>query len=128
LLSCEAVSDELALVVDGSRRPSAAMAEHLRTCLFCQAELAGYKRLLRILRSLKEEEVIFPAAQPGLAAQTLRELQSRLRVDPRPNPQARARAKVRVGAVVALGVLALGAGALLARSSRLAHSLVNAPA
>ncbi len=33
LLSCEAVSDELPLVVDGSRRPSDAMAEHLRTCL-----------------------------------------------------------------------------------------------
>ena len=61
LVSCDAMSEELPLVVDGSRRPSPAMAEHLHTCLRCQAELAGYRRLLRVLRSLREEPVSFPA-------------------------------------------------------------------
>ena len=63
LLSCEAVSEELPLVVDGSRRPSPAMDEHLRTCVACQAELAGYRRLLRVLRSIKGDPVLLPAPE-----------------------------------------------------------------
>ena len=61
LVSCEAVSAELPLVVDGSRRPSRAMADHLQSCLACQAELAGYRRLLGVLRSLRDEPVLFPS-------------------------------------------------------------------
>lgn len=57
LVSCDSVVDELPLVVDGSRRPSPAMAEHLASCLRCQAELAAYRRLLRLLRSLREDHV-----------------------------------------------------------------------
>ena len=61
LVSCDSVVDELPLVVDGSRRPSPAMAEHLASCLRCQAELAAYRRLLRLLRSLREDHVPAPA-------------------------------------------------------------------
>jgi predicted anti-sigma-YlaC factor YlaD len=63
LVSCEAVADELPLVVDGARRPSAATAEHLQTCLACQAEVAGYRRLLRVLRSMRESQVPLPSAE-----------------------------------------------------------------
>ena len=60
LLSCDTVCDELPLVVDGGRRPSDAMAEHLRTCLTCQSELACYGRLLRLLRSMRGDPGFVP--------------------------------------------------------------------
>jgi predicted anti-sigma-YlaC factor YlaD len=62
-VSCEAGAAELPRVVDGARRPSASMAEHLQTCLVCQAEVAGYRRLLRVLRSMRESQVPLPSAE-----------------------------------------------------------------
>ncbi|HXW81125.1 MAG TPA: hypothetical protein VEJ84_16610, partial [Acidimicrobiales bacterium] len=109
LLSCEAVSEELPLV-DGSRRPSPAMDEHLRTCVACQAELAGYRRLLRVLRSMKGDPVLLPA--PELVGSML----SVLRQHPSWRPK---RSEPWVVALAAVGVAALGAGALLARTGRL---------
>lgn len=96
LVSCGSVVDELPLVVDGSRRPSPAMAEHLASCLRCQAELAAYRRLLRLLRSLRDDHV--PAPAQGTV-----ELQAAGRM-------AVARSRHRLAAGVAL----VGAGALLA--------------
>ena len=110
LVSCEAVSAELPLVVDGSRRPSQAMADHLQTCLTCQAELAGYRRLLRVLRSLRDEPVLFPS--PELIGGTLTALSERL-VERSKRPAER---WLVAGALVAMAAAALGAGALLARA------------
>jgi predicted anti-sigma-YlaC factor YlaD len=117
LLSCEAVSDELPLVVDGSRRPSDAMAEHLRTCLACQAELAGYRRLLKLLRSMKADADFVPA--PELVGSTL----NALRRNPAWQPR---RAEPWRVAAIAVGVVALGAGAFWARAGR--HSRLIAGA
>lgn len=61
VLACEAVLDELPLVVDGTRRPSAAMADHLRACWRCRAEMSSYERLLATLRSLRDETLDLPA-------------------------------------------------------------------
>jgi hypothetical protein len=118
LVSCDAVSAELPLVVDGSRRPTQAMADHLGSCLACQAELAGYRRLLRALRSLRDEPLLFPA--PELVGETLTALSEHL--------ADRARRRRLGGAgrpagwvwagVVLAGVAALGTGAFLARSGR----------
>jgi predicted anti-sigma-YlaC factor YlaD len=118
LLSCDAVSDELPLVVDGSRRPSDAMAEHLRTCLACQAELAGYRRLLRLLRSMRGDPDFVPS--PELIGSTLNALRRH------PSWQARRAEPWRVAALTAVGVVALGAGALWARAGR--HSRLIAGA
>jgi hypothetical protein len=109
LVSCEAVSAELPLVVDGSRRPNQAMADHLRSCLACQAELAGYRRLLRVLRSLRDE----PVLAPDLIGGTLTALSERL-VD---GGRRRAGWRLVVGVLVVAGVAAVGAGALLVRSA-----------
>lgn len=68
LVSCEAVADELALVVDGGRRATPATADHLASCLRCQAELAAYRRLLRLLRSLRDEAVPAPSARAAQPA------------------------------------------------------------
>ena len=117
LLSCDAVSDELPLVVDGSRRPSDAMAEHLRTCLACQAELAGYRRLLRLLRSMRGDVDFVPA--PELVGSTLSALRRH------PSWAHRRSEPWRVAALV-VGVVALGAGAMWARAGR--HSRLIATA
>jgi predicted anti-sigma-YlaC factor YlaD len=118
LLSCEAVSDELPLVVDGCRRPSDAMSEHLRTCLVCQAELAGYRRLLRLLRSMRGDADFVPS--PELVGSTL----SALRRHPSWAP--RRSEPWRVAALTAVGVVALGAGALWARAGRHSRFIASA--
>jgi hypothetical protein len=97
------------------------MAEHLRTCIRCQAELAGYKRLLKVLHSLDDEPGAFPAFVPALAAETLGAVQRRLAVHRRrPNE-----IFVAAGAVAALGVAALGVGAVLARAARQSRALAG---
>jgi predicted anti-sigma-YlaC factor YlaD len=118
LLSCEAVSDELPLVVDGSRRPSDAMAEHLRTCLACQAELVGYRRLLRLLRSMRGDADFVPS--PELVGSTLNALRRH------PSWAPRRSEPWRVAALTAVGVAALGAGALWARAGRHARIIASA--
>lgn len=104
VVSCDAVSDELPLVVDGSRRPSPLMTEHLRSCLRCQAELAGYRRLVRALRSLRDQPVVSPA--PELVSEALRALQEHLATRRRKNPWVIAGTVAAVGAAV--GMAALG--------------------
>ena len=121
LVSCDAVSEELPLVVDGSRRPSLAMAEHLRTCLVCQAELSGYRRLLRVLRSLKEEPAGLVTWRPDLVGETLdalqRQLSGRQPLGRQPFGRRRRRTDpwVLAGAL-AVGFAACGAGLLAARA------------
>jgi hypothetical protein len=112
LLSCETVSDELPFVVDGSRRPSAAMEGHLHNCLSCQAELVGYRRLLRALRALRDQAA--PGAVPELLGATLSALHEHPSWPARRGPRPWAVA----GAVAAAGVAALSAGALVARAKQ----------
>jgi predicted anti-sigma-YlaC factor YlaD len=106
LVSCDAVADELPLVVDGARRPSAAMAEHLHTCLACQAEVAGYRRLLRVLRSMRESQVPLPS--PELVGSAL----SALHQHPLWGRRRSFAPWLAVGALGVVGVAALGAAAL----------------
>jgi anti-sigma factor RsiW len=84
------------------------MADHLQSCLACQAELAGYRRLLRVLRSLRDEPVLF--ASHELIGETLTALSERM-VDRTKRPAER---WLVAGALVAAA--AVGVGALLARS------------
>ncbi|HLI25065.1 MAG TPA: hypothetical protein VKU91_08905 [Acidimicrobiales bacterium] len=51
-LACADVADVLPGVVDGSADLSARQAAHVDACLRCQAELARYRHLVRVLRSL----------------------------------------------------------------------------
>src|SRR5487761_967766 len=110
LVSCEAVSDELPFIVDGGRRPTRVMEEHLHACLSCQAELAGYRRLLRALRALRDQTV--PGAAPELLGVTLTALHGH----PAWPARQPSRSWAVAGAVAAAGVAALSAGALLLRA------------
>jgi len=119
LVGCDAVADELPLVVDGARRPSAAMAEHLQTCLACQAEVAGYRRLLRVLRSMRESQVPLPS--PELVGSTL----SMLHHHPLWGRRRSVTPWLIAGALGLAGVAAVSAGVVLARSGQ--RSPLNAP-
>lgn len=107
-------------MVDGSRRPSEAMAEHLRSCLSCQAELAGYRRLLRVLRGLREEHVGDRA--PVFGEDTRRALADCIRA------RSRAVGRWRIAGAAALALAALGGGAALARAAHQTRLLAGGAA
>jgi hypothetical protein len=56
-LDCADVAGLLPGLVDGGAQPSAKQAAHVEACLRCQAELARYRRLIRVLHSLGGGEV-----------------------------------------------------------------------
>ncbi len=59
---CADVAPELARLVDGAdRRADRPLLRHVERCLTCQAELATYRRLLRLLRQLRDQRPPVPA-------------------------------------------------------------------
>jgi hypothetical protein len=68
VLTCEAVAERLPAIVDAGEEAHGPVIRHVERCLRCQAELAQYRRLLRVLHQLRTE-VIEPA--PGLLADIL---------------------------------------------------------
>lgn len=72
-LTCGEVIEHLPAVVDGGRPASDALTRHVDRCLFCQAELVQYRKLLRALHQLRTE-VLEPA--PGLLTDVLASLEA----------------------------------------------------
>jgi anti-sigma factor RsiW len=64
---CDALARSLSAASDGEALDGRA-ARHVETCLRCQAELAQYRKLVRVLRALRTE-VLSPG--PSLAADIL---------------------------------------------------------
>lgn len=64
LVRCSAVAEVLPTIVDGSRRVDGLVVRHVERCLTCQAEVARYRRMLRLLHQMREERQA-PAAGPG---------------------------------------------------------------
>jgi hypothetical protein len=56
-LTCAEVADVLPALVDGpvGRRVDRRVTRHLDQCLRCQAEISGYRRLLKALHALRTE-------------------------------------------------------------------------
>jgi hypothetical protein len=67
-VQCEEIAQLLPQVVDGLEEADHRIIRHVESCLRCQAELAQYRRLLRVLHQLRTE-VIEPA--PGLVTEIL---------------------------------------------------------
>jgi len=81
-VTCEEVRELLSLYIDGNLDPSTreALEKHIESCAECEAELAGLRQTVEILRSLEEVEVpetfrsslmekvreVEPARAPGL--------------------------------------------------------------
>jgi hypothetical protein len=60
---CDSLSERLADVAAGGPGLDPASQAHLDRCLRCQAELAQYRRMLRVMRTMRHE--LLPPA-PGL--------------------------------------------------------------
>ena len=65
---CTEVSELLPAAIDGSDVLSRDAQRHVDSCLRCQAELVQYRRVLRTLRTMRED-VLVP--MPGLLASVL---------------------------------------------------------
>ncbi len=59
---CAEVILQLPRILDDGLPASAPLVAHVETCLVCQAELARYRRLVRLLRQLAAAEVEPPAS------------------------------------------------------------------
>ena len=116
---CAEVCRRLPLVVDGGERLSPAAAEHLRSCPACRSELAGYRHLLDLLRSLRYEHLA--VAGPLLGDQTWAAITEHLRA------RTRAGERRRVVGAAAVALVVLG-GAAVARATRQAKVLAGATA
>ncbi len=64
-MPCDAISGSLAAVVDGDARLDRADRRHVERCLRCQAELAQYRKLLRIMQSLRADVATPPVGLLG---------------------------------------------------------------
>lgn len=66
--TCAAVAEALPRVLDGRAEPPLGLSRHIEHCLACQAELARYRRLLRMLAQLGRERA---ELSPGALADLL---------------------------------------------------------
>jgi hypothetical protein len=62
---CREAADAVPQIAAGEDGVEPRAAAHVRTCLRCQAELAAYRRILRIMRSMRHE--IVPTSGQNLA-------------------------------------------------------------
>jgi anti-sigma factor RsiW len=67
-LNCADVTTDLPAILDDGRPASAQLVAHVETCLACQAELARYRRLVRLLHQMRAAEVEPP---PGVVSEVL---------------------------------------------------------
>jgi hypothetical protein len=72
-MRCESLSDRLTDVAAGAATLDAASQAHVDRCLRCQAELAQYRRMLRVMRTMRSE--LLPPA-PGLLADIFEALET----------------------------------------------------
>jgi hypothetical protein len=71
--TCAEVAAALPLILDGASEAPPATIAHVQTCLACQAELARYRKVVRLLHQLRTTEVVPP---PGFAAEVLSSLEA----------------------------------------------------
>jgi hypothetical protein len=68
LVTCSEVALELPRILDDGWPAAAPLVSHVQSCLGCQAELARYRRLVRLLHQLAAVDVELP---PGVVTEIL---------------------------------------------------------
>ncbi|HET9093218.1 MAG TPA: hypothetical protein VFN50_12475 [Acidimicrobiales bacterium] len=109
--ACEEVRDLLPEILDGGELPAGALVDHVERCLLCQAELARYRRLMRLLHQVRAVEVAVPAGIVGDVLASIERAASRRAVRSVLTGRRLAYASAVLGAAgagTALAVLALG--------------------
>jgi len=59
-VQCDAVAEALPRLLEGSGRAERQLVRHVETCLRCQAELARYRRMQRLLGRLRAQHPPLP--------------------------------------------------------------------
>jgi hypothetical protein len=72
-MQCEDMVEALAATAEGDTRLGRAERRHVERCLRCQAEIVQYRKLLRVMRTLRTD-VLEPA--PGLLSDILANLEA----------------------------------------------------
>lgn len=73
---CDEVAARLPAIMAGGAPADADVVTHVETCLRCHAELARYRKLLRMLGQLRSQAVDPP---PGLLAEVIEALEAAAR-------------------------------------------------
>lgn len=71
--ACRDAADAVGQVAAGESDVEAQAAAHIATCLRCQAEVAAYRRVLRLMRSMRDDTMEVP---PGSLAELLEALEA----------------------------------------------------
>ena len=103
-LRCDEVARELPAILDRRVGASSTTVAHVETCLRCQAELSRYRRMLRLLAQLRDDEVPLP---PGALSEILANVRRMAR------RQAVRSALVHRRVAYATGLIALGSVAVV---------------
>ena len=71
--ACREAVDAVAQIAAGETDVEPGAGQHVRSCLRCQAEVAAYRRILRVMRSMRGDHVPLP---PGGLAELLAALEA----------------------------------------------------
>ena len=113
-MRCDEVARRLPQLVDSARPMPSDVAEHLGTCLRCQAESARYRRLARTMRQLRTQ---FAAPSPDLLVDILEWIDAADAAESSRNSRYRRAAYV-AAAATATAAGAAGALVIASRSRR----------
>jgi anti-sigma factor RsiW len=72
VVTCEAIAEQLSAIVDGGEKADRRVQRHVESCIRCQAELVQYRKLLKVLHTLRTD-VLEPA--PGTLSGILAKLE-----------------------------------------------------
>ncbi|MHB8328763.1 MAG: anti-sigma factor family protein [Acidimicrobiales bacterium] len=118
-MQCDDIAVVLPRVLDGTSRIEHRVVQHVETCLRCQAELARYRRMLRLLGQLRSEH---PGVPPDAVGGVLLALHERAGKGSLRSALIRRRLVLVGGLTVATLAAAGGTAALALSRSRAAHS------
>jgi hypothetical protein len=117
-VSCAEAASALQSILEGGERPRRPVVEHVEYCLSCQAELARYRKVLRLMQQLRASDVVVPTGIVGDVLSALEEAAGR-----------RAVVAFLTGRRIAYGaavVAAAGAGAALVLVARRSERVARA--
>ncbi len=107
--ACEMAAASLPALAAGDAGVARRAQVHVQTCLRCQAELAGYRRMLRTLHSMRSDHI---AAHPSSLTAALKALES-ASADHSARALANGRRVAYVGGMVVATAAAGAAGAVV---------------
>jgi hypothetical protein len=115
---CDEVAEALPCLLDGTQRADRSVVRHVGSCLRCQAEMAKYRGMLRLLEQLRAQH---PPLPPGALGSVLAAIEERAGQEvARSALLGRRAALVSAGALAAMGTAA--AVALVAARGRSARA------